>query len=240
MNKEEFIKEVKKLGISIDNIILNKLDIYLNYLKVYNSHTNITAIKEDNDIYLKHFYDSLTTSKAIDLNKINNLLDVGSGAGFPGMIIKIFFPHIEVTLIDSNNKKIKFLEELSKKLNIKVNIIYNRVENYAENNLNKYDVVISRAVADLNLLLELSIPIIKVNGLFVALKGKIEQELKNTQKIIKRLNLNIIKIITFKLYKEEGLRNIIVIKKNKETKRKDLKLYDKIIKKSLVKAKKMG
>ena len=92
MNKEEFIKEVEKLGIKVTNEQLTKLDTYAKFLIEYNQHTNLTAITEENQIYLKHFYDSLTIVKAINLQDINNLLDVGTGAGFPGMVLKIFFP----------------------------------------------------------------------------------------------------------------------------------------------------
>lgn len=111
MNKEEFISEVKKIGIDITDDIIDKLDIYCNFLLEYNEHTNLTAIREENEVYLKHFYDSLTITKVIDLNNVESLLDIGTGAGFPGMILKIFYPHLKVTLIDSNNKKIKFLNE---------------------------------------------------------------------------------------------------------------------------------
>lgn len=124
MNKELFIKELEKIGFNITEEQLNSLDIYCKFLLEYNSHTNLTAIKEEDQVYLKHFYDSITFIKAIDLNNINNLIDIGTGAGFPGMVLKILFPNLEVTLLDSNNKKIKFLEELSEKLNLtKINFL---------------------------------------------------------------------------------------------------------------------
>ena len=118
MNKEEFIKEINNLNISITNDILDKLDAYYNYLYEYNKHTNLTAITNKEDVYLKHFYDSITLVKVIDLNSINNLLDFGTGAGFPGIVLKIFYPHLKVTLIDSNNKKTKFLTEVINKLQL--------------------------------------------------------------------------------------------------------------------------
>ena len=118
MNKELFVEEVKKLGIILNEEQLKQLEIYCNYLIEYNEHTNLTAIKEPEQIYLKHFYDSITIVKAIDFNKVNNLIDIGTGAGFPGMIVKILFPEIEVTLFDSNNKKIAFLQELTMKLGL--------------------------------------------------------------------------------------------------------------------------
>ena len=118
MNIEEFINETKKLGIDVTGEQLEKLEIYCNFLLEYNTHTNLTAIKNREEVYLKHFYDSLTLVKSIDLTSIENLLDIGTGAGFPGMVLKIFFPNLQIYLVDSNNKKTKFLNELKNKLNV--------------------------------------------------------------------------------------------------------------------------
>jgi len=235
MTKEEFIEEIEKLNISYTKDMLDKLEIYKDYLIEYNSHTNLTAIKEENEIYLKHFYDSLTICKSYDFTKVNNLLDIGTGAGFPGMVIKIFFQNINVTLLDSNNKKTKFLIELAKKLKIDVTVINDRVENFAKNHLNTFDIVTSRAVANLRVLSEISIPLVKVDGYFIALKGNIEEELKDAKNTIEIMNGNIENIINFDLYNNSGIRNILVIKKIKETKLDILRPYDKIIKKPLVK-----
>ena len=235
MNKEEFIKELKKLNILGTEENINKLEIYKEFLIEYNSHTNLTAIKEEKEIYLKHFYDSLTIVKSIDLNKINNLLDIGSGAGFPGMVIKIFFPNINVTLIDSNNKKTKFLKLLSEKLNMDLNIINDRVENFAKENLNNFDLVTSRAVANLRVLSELSLPLVKENGLFVALKGNLNETLEDSIETIGLMNGYIIDHEKFELYNNEGTRNIVVVQKLKKTKLENLRTYDKIIKKPLKK-----
>lgn len=108
MNIDLFKSELLKLGINITDYQLEQLSIYANFLIEYNNHTNLTAITNLNEIYLKHFYDSITIVKAIDLNNITNMIDVGTGAGFPGMVIKILFPNINVTLLDSNNKKTNF------------------------------------------------------------------------------------------------------------------------------------
>ncbi len=237
MTKEEFIVSLEDLKINYNNEMLEKLDIYKNYLQEYNIHTNLTRIIEDKDIYLKHFYDSLTIVKALDLNNINNLLDVGSGAGLPGIVIKIFYPHIEVTLIDSNNKKTKFLESLVQKLNLDVQIINDRVEKYAINNLNKFDVVTARAVANLRVLSELCLPLVKTNGLFIALKGSITDELKESLDTIDILNSKIENIIEFKLYQNDLIRNLVVIKKLQDTQLNNLRTYDKILKYPLVKRK---
>lgn len=235
MTREEFIKEIEKLNINFNEEMLEKLNIYMKFLIDYNSHTNLTAIKEENDIYLKHFYDSLTICKVYDMNRVDNLLDIGTGAGFPGMIIKIFFPNIKVTLLDSNNKKTKFLNELANKLNINVTIINDRVENYAKNNLNKFDIVTSRAVANLRVLTEISMPLVKVNGLFISLKGNIEEELKEAKDTIEIMFGKIINNTQFELYNNSGIRNILVIEKIKNTNIIDLRSYDKIIKKPLKK-----
>lgn len=235
MTQNEFITSVSKLGITLTNEQLNMLNTYKEFLQEYNKHTNLTRIVTDEDIYLKHFYDSLTIVKAIDLNNISNLLDIGTGAGFPGMVLKIVFPKINVTLLDSNNKKTKFLQELSKKLNINVEIINDRVENYAKNNLNKFDIVTSRAVANMRVLTELSLPLVKVGGYFIALKGIMDDNLEDSRETIAILNGEITNIITFNLHDNEGIRNIIVIKKKKETQINNLRTYDKIIKKPLKK-----
>ena len=118
MNKEEFVNELKKININLSNEQINMFEIYCNELIEYNKHTNLTAITDKKDIYLKHFYDSLTLVFALDFTKINTLIDIGTGAGFPGLVLKILFPHLELTLLDSNNKKTKFLELLVKKLNL--------------------------------------------------------------------------------------------------------------------------
>lgn len=235
MNKDTFIEELRKLNIEVKDDYLNKLDIYMNYLIEYNSHTNLTAIKEPEEIYLKHFYDSLTIVKSVDLSRYNSLVDIGSGAGFPGMVLKIFFPHLNITLIDSNNKKTKFLIELSKKLSLNVDVVNDRVENFSKNNLNKFDIVTSRAVANLRVLAELAIPLVKVDGLFIALKGNMDDSLEDSISTIEILDSKIINRITFNLYNNSGLRNIIVIKKEKSTDVKLLRPYDKIIKKPLKK-----
>ena len=235
MNKEEFINELGKLNIEVTDKKLQKLETYKEFLIEYNSHTNLTAIKEEKEIYLKHFYDSLTIVKSVELSRIDSLLDIGSGAGFPGMVIKIFYPNINVTLIDSNNKKTRFLKELSEKLNLSVKIINDRVENFAKENLNAYDIVTSRAVANLRVLAEISLPLVKVDGLFVALKGNLDDTLEESKETIDIMHGKIINHIKFELFKETGTRNIVVVEKLQKTNLESLRSYDKIIKKPLKK-----
>ena len=236
MNKEEFIKEINNLNISITNDILDKLDAYYNYLYEYNKHTNLTAITNKEDVYLKHFYDSITLVKVIDLNSINNLLDIGSGAGFPGIVLKIFYPHLQVTLIDSNNKKTKFLTEVINKLQLdNIEVINDRVENFSKNNLNKFDLVTARAVTNLVVLTELAMPLVNVNKYFIALKANAENELNNSLYAIDYMHGSIEKIEKFELPFNAGVRTIIKIIKNKNTITTELRAYDKIIKKPLQK-----
>ena len=133
MTEEEFINLTKNnLGLIVTQEQLDLLNTYCEYLIDYNKKVNLTAIKDKKDIYLKHFYDSLTIVKVLDLNKVKRLLDIGTGAGFPGVVLKIFFPNLDVTLLDSNNKKITFLSKLALKLGIKVNLVNERAEVYAK------------------------------------------------------------------------------------------------------------
>lgn len=231
MNKEEFINEVSKLGINLTEEQLNKLDIYAKFLVEYNSHTNLTAITEEDQIYLKHFYDSLTLVKAIDLTKINNLIDIGTGAGFPGMVIKILFPNIAVTLLDSNNKKISFLEELGNKLQLtNINYYHGRAEEFCLKNRETFDLVTARAVSNMITLSELCLPLTKLNGYFIPLKGSNEEEINSSINAIKKLGGNIEEIIKFSLPYEESTRNIIKIKKVNNTPKEYPRRYDKIVK----------
>lgn len=236
MNKELFIKELEKIGFNITEEQLNSLDIYCKFLLEYNSHTNLTAIKEENQVYLKHFYDSITFIKAIDLNNINNLIDIGTGAGFPGMVLKILFPNLEVTLLDSNNKKIKFLEELSEKLNLtKINFFHGRAEDFCIKNRESFDIVTARAVSNMTTLTELCMPLVKLNGYFIAMKGSNEEEVKESLDAIEILGGLIEENIKFNLPIEESGRQIVKIKKIKNTPKEYPRRYEKIVKTPLKK-----
>ena len=234
MNKQEFINEVEKLGLLLNEQQLQQLDTYCDFLLEYNSHTNLTAIKEKNQVYLKHFYDSLTFIKAVDISKYNNLLDIGTGAGFPGMVLKIVFPNLEVTLLDSNNKKINFLQELSNKLGInKIHFYHGRAEEFCILNREKFDLVTARAVTNMTALSELCLPLVKLNGYFIALKGSNKKELNESQNAIKILGGKVEKTINFELPYEGGERNIVSIIKQKNTPKEYPRRYDKIVKKPL-------
>ena len=189
-------------------------------------------------IFKRHFYDSLTIVKNIDLTKIANLLDIGTGAGFPGMVLKIVFPSLKVTLLDSNNKKIAFLKELAKKLNLNVEIVYDRAEIFVQNRREFYDIVTSRAVADLSILSELAIPYLKVGGNFIAMKANYQDELHNAENIIKKLHSKVTKITEFTLPATDMIRGIITINKEKITNKKYPRSYNTIKKDAQIKLQK--
>lgn len=233
MNKEEFILALKDLRIEINDNQLNQLETYYNMLIEYNSHTNLTRITEKEDVYLKHFYDSLTIVKAIKLNN-QTLLDIGTGAGFPGMVLKILFPNLKVTLVDSLNKRIIFLKEVINNLGLKdIVALHERAEEYALNNKETFDIVTSRAVASLNVLSELCIPFVKVNGYFIPLKADAKEEINISKKAIETLGCVIEDLIEFQLIKENSKRTIIKIKKKEKTPLKYPRKFNEIKKKPL-------
>ena len=200
MKIDSFKKELDKLNLIYNQYMLDQLETYYNFLIDYNSHTNLTAIKSKEEVYLKHFYDSLTVCRAVDLNNISKIIDIGSGAGFPGIVLKIFFPHLDITILDSNNKKTTFMKYLIEKLDLKnVNIVNNRAEEYAKNNLNMYDLCVSRAVAFIDIISELCLPFIKKEGKVVLMKGNFDNEKLILQKYQKALNISEYKIDTFLL-----------------------------------------
>ena len=231
MNIETFIKEVEKLNISVTKENLASLAKYKDLLVEYNKKFNLTAIKSDEEIYLKHFYDSLTLIKAYSLNGNLKLLDIGTGAGFPGLVLKIFYPDLELTLLDSNHKKIAFLEVVIKELNLKnVTCINSRAENLPKTYREYFDIVTSRAVAHLRILLELSVPYLKVGGKLIAMKGLSEEEIKESAKILEKLDSTIVDTIKFNLPIEGSNRSLVIIQKNKKTNEIYPRSYDKIVK----------
>lgn len=214
MEIEEFVLELKKININITQEQLNKLNKYYELLIKYNKVMNLTGITEKKEVYLKHFYDSLTINKIIDLNKINTMCDMGSGAGFPGLPIKILFPHIEVYLIDSLKKRVNFLNQVIEELELKkIYSIHTRIEDYSKINKEKFDLVTARAVAKTNILLELSMPMIKTNGIFVAMKANILDEITNIDITCNKLNCKMIDSKQFLLPNENSLRTLVKFKK---------------------------
>ena len=233
MDKETFIEELKKINIDIDEEKLNKLEIYYKELIEYNKNVNLTRIVDKEEVYLKHFYDSLTLIKAIDLNQELTLCDVGTGAGFPGMVLAIVFPTLSVTLVDALQKRITFLDLVIQKLGLtNVKTVHARIEDYAKDNREKYDIVTCRAVSNLRVLLEICIPLVKVDGYFIPMKGIIETELEDAFDMYKKLDCEIEKIIDFELPIENSKRSLLKIRKNKETNHKYPRRYD-LIKKGI-------
>ena len=218
MNLNEFIIELKKINIDVTEEQLNQLNEYYILLVEWNQKINLTRIIDKEEVYLKHFYDSATLNKAINLNEIDNLCDFGTGAGFPGIVIKILFPNIRITLVDSLNKRVNFLNEVINKLNLKdIVAIHTRVEDFAKNNREIFDVVVARAVAKLNILIEYATPLVKCEKYFIAMKANIDEELEEAKSAIEKLHLSLENKLEFKLPKEESIRNIIVFQKKKRT-----------------------
>lgn len=238
MNKELFYKELENMNIILNDTQKEQLSTYCNFLIEYNKHTNLTAIKEENDIYLKHFYDSFTLSKVYSLSN-EKVLDIGTGAGFPGMVLKIVFPNIKLTLLDSNNKKTRFLTELIDKIHVdNIKVINSRAEDFIKDNRECFDIVTSRAVSDLTILSELSLPFVKLNGYFIPLKGSNKEEIKGGEYSINLLGGNIEKIENITLPIENSERNILLIKKVNKTPSKYPRQYSQIIKNPLKKGSK--
>ena len=234
MTIEEFINELEKINIVVTDDKLKKLEKYYNLLIEENKKINLTAITEKESIYLKHFYDSLTLNKIINLNEIESLCDIGSGAGFPGIVVKIFFENIKITLIDSLNKRIEFLNKVIKELSLKnIEALHERVEEYGIKNREKYDLVTARAVAPLNILLEYSIPLVKVDKYFIAMKSNIDEEIKNINHISKELDIKEEKVVEFLLTYENSKRTLLCYKKISKTNKKYPRRYSIIKQKPL-------
>ena len=209
MNKNEFIQELEKLNIEITEEKLAKLEKFYQLLIEWNQKINLTRIVNEEEVYLKHFYDSLTIVKVIDLNEIQTLCDVGTGAGFPGIVLKIMYPNLNITLIDSLQKRVNYLNEIIKELDLKnIKAVHVRGEDYKE----KFDIVTSRAVANIEKLVKYTMHMLNQNGFLIAMKGDIEKEL--TEEVEKKLTKKycIIKIEKFLLPKEESKRSLIVMK----------------------------
>ena len=221
MNKEEFVLEVEKLGIDISKEKLDLLDKYYNLLISWNEKINLTAIINEEDVYLKHFYDSLTLFKAVDLTKDITLCDVGSGAGFPGIVLKIFFPNLKIKLIDSLQKRVNYLNEVIKELGLSnISAEHYRMEDYSKLHEEEYDYITARAVANIGVLSEISVRALKVSGHLVFMKGKCDDELASFEKKADNLGLSLFNKLSFVLPKEDSNRTLIDYIKKIRTKDK--------------------
>lgn len=212
MTIEEFIKEVEKLGFKVTDKELSQLDTIYKTLIDTNKTMNLTRITDKENIYLKHFYDSLTLAKVYDLNKSQTLCDIGTGAGFPGLVLKIFYPNLDITLVDSLQKRVNYLNKLIEKLNLKgIKAYHNRAEDLIKER-KKFDIVTARAVANLSKLLLWTMPLINKNGSFLAMKGNVEEELNLAKDIMKKNNWYVNKKEVFHLPNKEDMRTILEIK----------------------------
>lgn len=240
MTEHDLISNLHNLGIIVGDTQMCKLAKYYELLIECNEKVNLTSIVAKKDVYLKHFYDSATLGNVVDLGngeKSMTLCDVGTGAGFPGIVLKILFPDLKVTLIDSLNKRVNFLNLIIEKLELTdIKAIHARAEEYAISHREKYDIVTARAVASLPVLLEYTVPLVKVGGYFISMKGNISQnseELGNAYNAIKVLNLEIEQIEEFVLPYEGSNRTLIKFKKLKGTDKKYPRKFSEIKKKSL-------
>lgn len=234
MNKEQFILEVCNLGIEVTEEKLKKLDEFYNLLILWNEKINLTTITAIQDVYLKHFYDSLTLFRVCDLTKDINLCDVGSGAGFPGIVLKIFFPNLKITLVDSLNKRVNYLNTIIKELGlVNIEAVHFRMEDFSKVNEEKYDIITARAVANLSVLSEISVKALKIQGKLVFMKALCDDELEMILPKLSILGLKFDKVDKFLLPIEESNRSLIVFEKIKTTPNKYPRNIDKIKKNPL-------
>lgn len=232
---EKLIPLCKKFDLLIDSSVCEKLNIYGNLLLEWNEKINLTAIKEPEDVLYKHFYDCLLFFKNVNIPMKAKIIDVGTGAGFPGMVLKIVRPDIELTLLDSLNKRLLFLNEVLSVLQLNAQLLHLRAEEAGKNEKyrEKYDIACARAVAPLPVLCEYCIPLVKKNGLFVSMKGPAaEEETAAAANAIKTLGGEKPNIICETLTGNEE-RNFIIIKKISQTPPKYPRAYGKIAKSAL-------
>lgn len=215
-------ENLKKIDIKIDEKQSNKFYQYMKLLLEWNEKINLTAITEENDIILKHFVDSLTILKYLNSNE--RIVDIGTGAGFPGIPLAIMSNSNEFMLVDSLNKRINFLNDVKEKINQdNISTIHARAEEFGQNKLyrEKFDLAVSRAVANLSVLVEFLIPTVKIGGKIICMKGsQIEEELNESKFAIRELGGVIKKREEFYLAETDIKRNIVIIEKVKETPRK--------------------
>lgn len=221
---EIFEKNLEEIGIALSNEQREQFISYYSLLIEWNKKINLTAIVELNDILTKHFLDSLMLVKVVDLNKNISIMDIGTGAGFPGIPLKIIYPNLKITLLDSLNKRVKFLNVVIEELKLKnINALHGRAEDFAKPNLlrEEYDLCVSRAVANLSTLSEYCLPYVKVGGKFISYKAeKLNEEIDVAKHAIYLLGGKIIKQESFYLPNTDIYRNLLVIDKINHTAKK--------------------
>lgn len=220
--KEYLVEGIKKIGLKYTDEKINNLIKYLDYLIEYNKHTNLTAIRDTKDAIEKHFLDSLLLQNLLDEKKGKKAIDIGTGAGFPGMVLAIFNPEIEFVLMDSVGKKTTFLQNVKELLGLQnVTVINSRAEDYiTEENRESFDIGLCRGVNKLNVILEYMIPFIKVGGHFLAQKMVGTEEEDEATNALNILGAKIIKIHRYKLPNYGDERLVVEIEKERSTDKK--------------------
>lgn len=224
MDEKLFVKTLQERGVSLTDSQLQQFEQYYDVLVEWNKKVNLTAITEKEEVYLKHFFDSITPSFYDDFKEVKTICDIGAGAGFPSIPLKICYPHLHITIVDSLKKRIHFLAELIDLLELDhVQLVHGRAEDIGQLSEHRahYDLVTARAVARMSVLSEYCLPLCKKGGTFLALKGaSSEKELVDAKKAIKVLGGELVTDHTFLLPIEESERSIVVTKKVKNTPKK--------------------
>ncbi len=234
MTVDKFIEVLKDKGIVLNDKQIKQFNTYFETLVEWNEKMNLTAITDAEGVYLKHFYDSLTIAFSFPFSD-QTIVDIGAGAGFPSIPLKIVFPELKVTIVDSLTKRITFLQHLFKTLELEnCNAISARAEEYAIKHRESYDIAMARAVARLNILDELCLPLVKQDGYFLSLKGRqASEEIIEAKKGIAKLGGEIKSVDSFTLVDNEDQRSNIIIKKIKATPKQYPRMFSKIKKQPL-------